>query len=144
MLATIGLLGFNALGVHFACVVDLEDVEPSLGSMHGLLALKNLMGQLKKGAVERPIWCCWWISFPGGLLGFLQLERMLLEGSLHGREMLQLLWKLDGPAVHFQVVAAVEGPTHDMIAHLLSYLMDYFEGLLGSACEPLNGLLCSW
>ena len=50
------------------------------------------------------------------------------------------MWKLDGPAVHFQVVAAVEGQTHDMIAHLLSCLMDYFEGLLGSACEPLNGL----
>ena len=59
MLATIGLLGFDALGVHFACVVELGDVEPSLGSMHGLLALNNLTGQLKKGAVERPIWCCW-------------------------------------------------------------------------------------
>ena len=41
MLATIGLLGFDALGVHFACVVELRDVEPSLGSMHGLLALKT-------------------------------------------------------------------------------------------------------
>ena len=38
MLATIGLLGFDALGVHFACVVELGDVEPSLGSMHGLFA----------------------------------------------------------------------------------------------------------
>ena len=55
-----------------------------------------------------------------------------------------ILWAADGPAIHFQVVAAVEGSMHDMIAHLLSCLMDYFEGLLGSSCEPLNGLLCSW
>ena len=41
MLATIGLLGFDALGVHFACVVELGDVEPSLGSIHGLLVKLN-------------------------------------------------------------------------------------------------------
>ena len=34
-------LGFAAIGVHFACVVELGDVEPSLGSIHGLLVKLN-------------------------------------------------------------------------------------------------------
>ena len=63
---------------------------------------------------------------------------------MHGQLLESLNGLLMGLLIHFQVVAAVEGPMHDMIAHLLSCLMDYFEGLLGSACEPLNGLLWSW